>query len=140
MTTSEPPQGDQGYGSQPQGQGAPPPQPGPPPYGAPPPYGYGYPPYPPPRPTNGMSIAALILGIVGVCSPISILGLIFGLIARRQIAERGEGGDGFATAGIVLGWIGVASVVFWIIYFVAVFGFWMPWMVDQMPTDGPRWD
>ena len=82
------------------------------PYAAPPPYGYA--PYVPPRPTNGLAIAAMICGIVGVCSPIGILALIFGNIAKRQIRETGEQGDGMATAGVVLGWIGVA-VLLWVL-------------------------
>jgi hypothetical protein len=122
----------------------PPPQPPAPPYapyGAYPPPPYGY--YPPPAPPlNGMSIAALVLGIVGVCSPVGVLGLIFGMIAKRQIEERGEGGSGFATTGIVLGWIGVASIVFWILYFV----FWVSMFgafvneIEDLPTDDSTWD
>lgn len=81
---------------------------------------YGYPPYVPPRPTNGMAIAAMVCGIVGVCSPLGILALIFGTIAKRQIRETGEQGDGMATAGVVLGWIGVASTIFWIAYYIFV--------------------
>ncbi|GAA0895389.1 DUF4190 domain-containing protein [Pseudonocardia zijingensis] len=83
-------------------------------YGPPP--GYGPQPtwYPPPgygahgpRPTNGLAIASLVLGILWLYWVGSILALVFGYIARRQIAERGESGDGIAVAGIVLGWIGV---------------------------------
>ncbi|WP_344484160.1 DUF4190 domain-containing protein [Glycomyces endophyticus] len=113
------------------------------PYGAyppPPPYGY---PYAPPPPMNGMSIAALVLGIVGACNPLGVLGLIFGMIAKRQIAERGESGSGFATAGIVLGWIGVASIVFWILYVI----FWVTTVgavfseIEDWPTEDPSsWD
>lgn len=114
----------------------------PPNYPPPPPYGYQYP--PPRRPVNGMSIAAMVLGIVGVCSPIGLLGLIFGTIAKRQIAERGEEGEGFAVTGIVLGWIAVAATIFWILYVV----FWI-WIFDRAvdefndpsnwPTDDPTW-
>ncbi|WP_199040806.1 DUF4190 domain-containing protein [Glycomyces salinus] len=105
------------------------PDPGPDPQQPPPPYppqvyGYQYP--PPRRPVNGMAIAAMVLGIVGVCSPVGLLGLIFGTIARRQIAERGEDGDGFAVTGVVLGWIAVAATVFWIIYLI----FWV-WAVGR---------
>ncbi len=89
-------------------------QPHPGPY---PPAPYGHP-YPPPgaypyayRPTNGMAVASLVLGILWLYWIGSILALIFGYIARQQIRERGEGGDGLAVAGIVLGWIGVAVVV-----------------------------
>lgn len=108
----------------------------------PPQYGY---PYQAPRPTNGMAIAAMIVGIVGLCTPIAILGLIFGLIAKRQIKERNESGDGMATAGVVLGWIGVASVVFWVIYLVVVIGLFTTAVneIDNLPSDGTtswEWD
>ncbi|SDK61813.1 protein of unknown function [Glycomyces sambucus] len=114
----------------------------PPPYVVgpyPPPYGY----YPPPRPVNGMAIAAMVLGIIGVCNPVGVLGLIFGMVARRRIAETGEAGDGFATTGIVLGWIGTASIVFWILYavfWVSMFGA-IVGEIEDWPTDDPSsWD
>lgn len=72
---------------------------------------HGYPPYPypyaPPPRTNGLAIASMVLGIVWIYWIGSILALIFGYAARRQIRERGEGGEGMAMAGIVLGWVGV---------------------------------
>ena len=74
------------------------------PYG-PPPYGYGYPP-PQPR-TNGMAIASMVLGILWIYWIGSVLALVFGYVAKRQIRERGENGGGMATAGIVLGWVGI---------------------------------
>jgi Domain of unknown function (DUF4190) len=93
------------YGSQPAGS---------PPQGAayPGPYGqpYGYPYAPPPR-TNGLAIASMVLGIVWLYWIGSILALVFGYIAKRQIRERGENGGGMATAGIVLGWVGVGVLV-----------------------------
>ena len=58
-----------------------------------------------------MAVASLVLGILWLYWIGSILALIFGYLARQQIRERGEGGDGLAVAGIVLGWIGVAVVV-----------------------------
>ncbi len=48
----------------------------------------------------------MVLGIVWVSWIGSILALVFGYVARAQIRERGEGGDGMAIAGIVLGWVG----------------------------------
>jgi hypothetical protein len=78
---------------------------------APPPapqYQQPYPyPYPPPHPTNGMAIASMVLGIVWIYWIGSILALIFGYVARSQIRQTGQGGDGMAVAGIVLGWVGV---------------------------------
>lgn len=143
MTTPDP------Y-SQPQQPPVPPPAQPPyapyaqPPYAPPP---YGYPPMVPPRPTNGMAIAAMVCGIVGVCSPLGVLGIIFGTIAKRQIRETGEGGDGMATAGVVCGWIGVAATVVWIAYYIIMFalvgsavnelenGDWY----SDFPTDDPTW-
>jgi hypothetical protein len=85
----------------------PPPQPGqyPPGYGQPPPYG------PPHRGTNGFAIASLVLGILWLYWIGSILALVFGYIARGQIRQQGQSGDGMAIAGIVLGWIGVGTLV-----------------------------
>jgi hypothetical protein len=101
-----------------------PPPPGPPPY-APPAMGYGG--YPPPygyfpKTTNGLAVASLILGIVGwpFCGVGSVVAIVLGVVARSQIrASSGrEGGEGMATAGIVLGSIGVVLVV---TYFVVSF-------------------
>jgi hypothetical protein len=43
----------------------------------------------------------------------SVLALIFGYRARRQIASSagGQRGSGLALAGIVLGWVGIAILV-----------------------------
>jgi hypothetical protein len=59
--------------------------------------------------TNGFAVASLVLGILWLYWLGSVLALVFGYIARRQIAERQglQDGRGMATAGIVLGWIGV---------------------------------
>jgi len=59
--------------------------------------------------TNGFAIASMVLGIVWLWWIGSVLALIFGYIARRDIdASQGrQGGRGMAIAGIVLGWIGV---------------------------------
>lgn len=82
-------------------------QPGPPQYGGQPPYGYP----PPPQPTNGMAVAAMILGILWLYWVGSILALVFGYVARSQIRRTGAGGNGMAVAGIVLGWIGIGLLV-----------------------------
>lgn len=73
------------------------------------PYPY---PYAPPRPTNGMAVASMVLGIIWIYWIGSILALIFGYVARSQIRRTGEGGDGMAVAGIVLGWVGVGIFSF----------------------------
>ena len=67
--------------------------------------------------TNGMAIASLVLGIVWVWWIGSILALIFGYTARRQIRDSGglQKGNGMAVAGIVLGWVGVGLLALFIV-------------------------
>jgi hypothetical protein len=94
---------------------APPPAPHHPPQQYPQPYYWS-------PPTNGFAIASLICGIVGMGVG-SILALVFGYVARRQIDESNgmQGGRGLAIAGIVLGWIGVGFlVVVALVFFVVV--------------------
>ncbi len=63
-------------------------------------------------PTNGYAIASLVCGIAAMGVG-SILALVFGYVAKRQIDESNgmQGGRGLAIAGIVLGWVGVGFVV-----------------------------
>lgn len=85
----------------------------PPPPMQPPPPGYNYgPPQAQRQSTNGLAIASMVLGIVWIYWIGSILALVFGYMARKQIDQSGgrEGGRGMATAGIVLGWIGVGTL------------------------------
>ena len=72
--------------------------------------------------TNGFSIASLVLGIVWVFGVGAILAVIFGFVARQQIREsRGrQGGSGMALAGIILGFVGIAGLILWIVFVVAV--------------------
>ncbi len=60
--------------------------------------------------TNGLAVASLVLGIVWIDWIGSVLAVVFGHIARRQIrnSEGAQTGSGMAMAGLVLGWIGVA--------------------------------
>ncbi|MGH3680125.1 MAG: DUF4190 domain-containing protein [Natronosporangium sp.] len=99
------------------------------PYGPPPaaPPGYGYPPpyaYPPAAPTNGMAIASLVCSLAGLAVGISApVGAILGHVARRQIRERGEQGDGMALAGIIVGWVITGLLVLCCGIYVTVIGF-----------------
>jgi hypothetical protein len=70
---------------------------------------------------NGMAIASMVLGIVWLYGVGSILALVFGYQARRQIELSGQRGTGMATAGIVLGWVGLVGVVFVIVFLSALF-------------------
>jgi hypothetical protein len=87
------------------------------------PYGYG------PRyvlPTNGLAIASLVVsvvGLVGLCAYllggyIGIVGLILGVVARRQIREQGTSGDGLALAGVIVGTIAAAVSIIATVLFV----------------------
>jgi hypothetical protein len=107
----------------------------------PPPYAYGYPyQLPPPRRTNGLSIASMVVSIVGVAGlcgwgPLSVfvspVGAILGHVAQRQIKISGDSGSGMAIAGIIVGWIGfvlaLAYLAFWIWLFTQ--------SEDLFPTD-----
>ncbi len=64
------------------------------------------------RKTSGMAIASLVLGILWIYWLGSILALVFGYIAKREIRESSEPieGNGLATAGIVLGWVGIGTL------------------------------
>jgi hypothetical protein len=53
---------------------------------------------PPARGTNTMAVLALVFAFV-----FSPLGIVFGVLGRRQIKHTAEGGRGLATAGLVLG-------------------------------------
>jgi Domain of unknown function (DUF4190) len=107
-----------GYGQQPYGQQQyPPPFEPQPSYQAqqyPPPPGYGA--YPPPAAaTNTMAILALVLAFV-----FAPLGIVFGIIARKQIRETGEQGDGLALAGMIIGGVFTALFVVLIIFWIVV--------------------
>jgi hypothetical protein len=67
-----------------------------------------------------MAIASLVLGILWLWWIGSVLALVFGYVAKKQIRERNEGGSGLATAGIVLGWIGVGALALLIVLGIAV--------------------
>jgi hypothetical protein len=49
---------------------------------------------------------SLVLSLAGVLFCVAApIGAIVGHIARQQLRERGEGGEGLAMAGIVIGWL-----------------------------------
>jgi hypothetical protein len=76
--------------------------------------------------TNGSAIASLVLSILGLFGIGSVLGIIFGHRARKEIRASGgyEGGEGLATAGIVIGWVTLAlfavALAFWIWAFTVI--------------------
>jgi hypothetical protein len=69
---------------------------------------------------KGCAVASLVLGFFPLCGVGSVLALVLGYRARREIPEHWDG-RGMATAGIVLGWIGVVTAtVGWFLLISAV--------------------
>ena len=82
----------------------------------------GYPAHPPPATpkTSGKAIASLVLGLVWVYGITSILAIIFGALAKKDIRESNGWvtGGGMATAGLVLGIIGIVGMIVFIVFFI----------------------
>lgn len=78
-----------------------------------PPYSYGYPNPQPPRGTNGMAIAALVLGICGFFFVTPIVGLVLGIVSLTVVNRTGQRGKGMAISGIVLSslWIALFATI-----------------------------
>ena len=62
---------------------------------------------------NGLAIAAMVLGILWIYWIGSILAVIFGHISLQQIRESNgtQSGRGMAIAGLVLGYLGVVTLI-----------------------------
>ncbi len=73
--------------------------------------------------TNGSAVASLVLSILGLFGIGSLLGIIFGYKARREIRGSGgyQSGDGLAIAGIVIGYVTLAIFVLFVVLWIAVF-------------------
>ncbi len=70
--------------------------------------------YQTPAPTNTLAIVSLVLAILGLTFlPLiaSICAVVCGHISRGQIKRTGEGGSGFATAGLIVGYVSIALFV-----------------------------
>ena len=63
---------------------------------------------PPPTATDGLSIAALVTGILGL----GVVPIVLGIFGLKRTKANGTSGRGFAIAGIVLGGIGI---VVWVV-------------------------
>ena len=62
---------------------------------------------------NGLAIASVLVAVLWFAGLGALLALVFGYRARGQIKDSAgrQTGSGLATAGIILGWIGIAIVV-----------------------------
>jgi hypothetical protein len=97
-----------GYAAAPVNPAGTPPPPGYVPFGTPPPGGG--------RRTNGLAVASLVLGIVGIILCVLfipwILAIIFGAIAIKQCNDDPTyTGKGLAIAGLICGLVGMGLVV-----------------------------
>jgi hypothetical protein len=74
--------------------------------------------------TNQMAVASLICGICQVFFwfVAGVPAIVFGHVAHRQIRQTGEAGSGMATAGLIMGYIGVLAPIVALIAAVAAFG------------------
>lgn len=64
--------------------------------------------------TSGFAIASLVLGILWLGGFGSLLATIFGAIAMRHTRDGRQSGRGIATAGLILGIVGlVGAIVVW---------------------------
>jgi uncharacterized membrane protein len=70
--------------------------------------------------TNGLAVASFVAGLLWLAWFGSIVAVILGHVALRQIKQSGgrETGNGLAIAGLVLGYMGVATLLL----FLAVAG------------------
>lgn len=80
------------------------------PPGQPQPYQQQYGPGPRRQPTSGLAVASLVLGILWLGWAGSIMAVIFAHVALGNIRHTGQGGHGLAVAGLVLGYIGIATL------------------------------
>ena len=73
---------------------------------------YPMPVYQPPVTTNSLARAALVLGVAEFFTMglTAIPAIICGHMAKREMRQTGQRGDGLATSGLVLGYM---AVIFW---------------------------
>jgi Domain of unknown function (DUF4190) len=93
------------------------------PYGQYPPQQYPHQQYPQPPyvyaarpPYDGLAITSFILGLLWLGWLGSVLAVIFGHIALRNINRTHASGRGLAIAGLILGYIGVSTLALFILF------------------------
>jgi hypothetical protein len=73
-------------------------------------------------PTNGMAAGSLTCSLIGMLlAPMLVPGIVLGHVARSQIRGTEQRGDGFAVAGIVIGYLGIAL---WTLLITKLAGVW----------------
>lgn len=66
---------------------------------------------------NVLAIVSLVTSILGF----SLVGIVTGHIGLSQIKKTGEDGRGLAIAGLVIGYLSIAALVLFILFFGAAF-------------------
>ncbi|WP_433792263.1 DUF4190 domain-containing protein [Actinoplanes sp. CA-252034] len=88
------------------------------------PSGYGAP-YGPSQNTNVLAIASLVCSVLGPLTCVSApAGIVLGHLAKKQIRQTREAGEGLAVAGLWVGYI-VTVVSLLVVIFYAVGFFWV---------------
>lgn len=70
--------------------------------------------------TNVLAILSLVFGIIGLfcCILFAVAGIVCGHIAQGQLKTNPlETGKGLATAGTILGYVGIVVQVVWLIFY-----------------------
>ena len=73
------------------------------------------------RRTNSMAVASMLCGIgqIFFWFLAGVPAIVFGHIARRQIRETGDAGDGMALAGLIMGYVGVLLPILLVVVIAA---------------------
>ena len=76
-----------------------------------------------PTDTNGKAVASLIFGLLWIFGLGSFVAVVLGHMATREIdrSQGRQGGRGIAVAGLILGWLGLASTLAFILLTLGLF-------------------
>jgi hypothetical protein len=71
---------------------------------------------------NVFAILSLVLSLIWIGGLGSVGAVVLGHMAKRQIADSDgqQSGDSVATAGLVIGYIGIALLLIYVIYIVVL--------------------
>ncbi len=94
---------------------------------------------PQPPATNGQAVASLVLGLVSlvlmcvwyIALPCGILAIVFGVLGRGS-AKRGAPRGGMATAGLILGILGVVIPLMLVLGVLALIGIGGPSILEEI--------
>ncbi len=71
---------------------------------------------------NVFAICSLVLSLIWIGGIGSVGAIVFGHMAKRQIAasDGQQSGESLATAGLVIGYLGIALLLIYVIYVVVL--------------------